>query len=141
MSKKNADLAAKSATDLKDEETRLRKELFDLEFKHSTRQLGDTMSIRRTRRQLARAEAGGHGGQVQRPAVPGRQADDGAGAGQRGVEELLQLRGGQRAAGVPVEAHLYEKGGHGFGVGNGPDHPAAGWTDIFDRWITRQLAG
>lgn len=54
MSKKNADLAAKSATELKDQETQLRKELFDLEFKHSTRQLGDTMAIRRTRRQLAR---------------------------------------------------------------------------------------
>jgi ribosomal protein L29 len=54
MSNKNADLAKKSASELNEEATRLRKELFDLEFKHSTRQLGDTMSIRRTRRQLAR---------------------------------------------------------------------------------------
>jgi large subunit ribosomal protein L29 len=53
-SKKNAELAKKSATELKAEEARLRKELFDLEFKHSTRQLGDTMSIRRTRREIAR---------------------------------------------------------------------------------------
>lgn len=57
------------------------------------------------------------------------------------VDMSLSTLATARAAGVPVEAHLYEKGGHGFGVGNGPDHPAAGWTDIFDRWITRQLAG
>jgi large subunit ribosomal protein L29 len=48
------DVRGKSAQELEAEETRLRKELFDLEFKHSTRQLGDTMSIRRTRRQIAR---------------------------------------------------------------------------------------
>ena len=53
-SKKNEELMKKSAAELGEEETRLRKELFDLEFKHSTRQLGDTMSIRRTRRQVAR---------------------------------------------------------------------------------------
>lgn len=53
-SKKKDGLAGKSASDLTAEETKLRKELFDLEFKHSTRQLNDTMSIRRTRRQLAR---------------------------------------------------------------------------------------
>ena len=52
--KKHEALRAKSATELKEEETRLRKELFDLEFKHSTRQLNDTMNIRRTRRQIAR---------------------------------------------------------------------------------------
>jgi len=51
---KNDDIKGKSAAELGEEETRLRKELFDLEFKHSTRQLGDTMSIRRTRRQIAR---------------------------------------------------------------------------------------
>ena len=50
----NDELKGKSAADLATEETRLRKELFDLEFKHSTRQLSDTMSIRRTRRQIAR---------------------------------------------------------------------------------------
>lgn len=54
MPKNNAALAAKSTSELQAEETRLRKELFDLEFKHSTRQLSDTMAIRRARRQLAR---------------------------------------------------------------------------------------
>ena len=54
MKKQTEHLTTKSAKELADEETKLRKELFDLEFKHSTRQLGDTMSIRRTRRSLAR---------------------------------------------------------------------------------------
>ena len=40
--------------ELKDEEVRLRKELFDLQFKHGTRQLMDTSSMSRTRKQLAR---------------------------------------------------------------------------------------
>ena len=52
--KKNEELAKKSAAELKDEETKMRKELFDLQFKHSTRQLNDTMAIRRAKRDLAR---------------------------------------------------------------------------------------
>jgi len=52
--KKHDALRAKSGPELVEEETRLKKELFDLEFKHSTRQLTDTMAIRRTRRQIAR---------------------------------------------------------------------------------------
>jgi large subunit ribosomal protein L29 len=48
------DLQKKSASELGEEEKKIRKELFDLQFKHSTRQLSDTMQIRRTRRQLAR---------------------------------------------------------------------------------------
>ena len=51
---KNDELKAKSPAELVTEEKRLRKELFDLEFKHSTRQLTDIMAIRRTRRQIAR---------------------------------------------------------------------------------------
>ena len=55
MANKKLDpLRSKSAQELRDEETRLRKELFDLEFKHSTRQLTDVMAIRRNRRQIAR---------------------------------------------------------------------------------------
>lgn len=52
--KKNEELAKKSAAELKDEESKMRKELFDLQFKHSTRQLNDTMAIRRAKRDLAR---------------------------------------------------------------------------------------
>ena len=51
---KAKELAGKSLTELVEEESRLRKELFDLKFKHGTRQLADAMSVRRTRRDLAR---------------------------------------------------------------------------------------
>ena len=50
------------------------------------------------------------------------------------VDMSLMLIAVARAAGVPVEAHLYEKGGHGFGVGNGENHPARGWADRFAAW-------
>lgn len=50
------------------------------------------------------------------------------------VDMSLMLIAVARAAGIPVEAHLYEKGGHGFGVGNGDNHPAFGWTDRFATW-------
>jgi large subunit ribosomal protein L29 len=54
MSKKNEELAKKSAAELKAEADKMRKEIFDLQFKHSTRQLNDTMAIRRAKRDLAR---------------------------------------------------------------------------------------
>ena len=53
-SKKNKDLTAMSSEQLNGEAVRLRKELFDLQFKHSTRQLADQMAVRNTRRHLAR---------------------------------------------------------------------------------------
>ena len=55
------------------------------------------------------------------------------------VDMSLMLIAVARAAGVPVEAHLYEKGGHGFGVGNGEDHPARGWADRFAAWSTTHV--
>lgn len=39
-----------------------------------------------------------------------------------------------RAAGRPVEFHLYENGGHGFGLGN-PGKTSNGWFDVFMRWL------
>jgi ribosomal protein L29 len=54
MGKIKQDLNNKSSAELGDDAAKLRKEIFDLQFKHSTKTLTDTMSIRRTRRQLAR---------------------------------------------------------------------------------------
>ena len=51
---KAKELHDNTVAELKTEETRLRKELFDLQFKHGTRQLMDTAAMSRTRRQLAR---------------------------------------------------------------------------------------
>ena len=38
------------------------------------------------------------------------------------------------AAGVPVEFHLYQNGGHGFGLGN-PDRTSNRWFDAFMYWL------
>ncbi len=45
-----------------------------------------------------------------------------------------------RAAGVPVEAHLIERGGHGFGTGLPPANPGSLWPALFDRWIAARTA-
>ena len=37
-------------------------------------------------------------------------------------------------AGRPVELHLYQNGGHGFGLGN-PGKTSLGWFDVFMRWL------
>ena len=37
-------------------------------------------------------------------------------------------------AGRPVEFHLYQNGGHGFGLGN-PGKTSLGWFDAFMRWM------
>lgn len=39
-----------------------------------------------------------------------------------------------RAAGRPVEFHLYEQGGHGFGM-YPKDTTSTGWFDAFTRWL------
>lgn len=37
-------------------------------------------------------------------------------------------------AGIPVEFHLYQNGGHGFGLGN-PDRTSNRWFDSFIHWL------
>lgn len=37
-------------------------------------------------------------------------------------------------SGIPVEFHLYQNGGHGFGLGN-PDRTSNGWFDTFIHWL------
>ena len=37
-------------------------------------------------------------------------------------------------AGIPVELHLYQNGGHGFGLGN-PDRTSNRWFDSFMYWL------
>ncbi|MDO7834140.1 alpha/beta hydrolase [Sphingobium sp. HBC34] len=41
-----------------------------------------------------------------------------------------------RASRRPVELHLFEKGGHGFGLG-APDAPAGHWLDLFTAFLRR----
>jgi len=37
-------------------------------------------------------------------------------------------------AGIPVEFHLYQNGGHGFGLGN-PNRTSNRWFDAFVHWL------
>jgi acetyl esterase/lipase len=48
------------------------------------------------------------------------------------VDNSLAMLASLRAAHVPAELHLFEKGGHGFGLGIG--QPAGAWPDLFFRW-------
>lgn len=55
------------------------------------------------------------------------------------VENSLGYLTALRAAKVPAEAHLFEAGGHGFGLGTGM--PAAAWPDLFLAWAARKGYG
>lgn len=54
------------------------------------------------------------------------------------VENSLQLLSTLKAAGVKSEAHLFEEGGHGFGVRLIAGKPAAVWPELALRWAARQ---
>jgi acetyl esterase/lipase len=46
-----------------------------------------------------------------------------------------------KTAGVPVEAHFFQEGGHGFGPAYlAKDLPGSLWPDLFDKWMARNLA-
>jgi acetyl esterase/lipase len=47
-------------------------------------------------------------------------------------DNTLLLYKALRTAKVPSELHMFEQGGHGFGIGAGT--PAGAWTDLFWRW-------
>ncbi|HEX8302966.1 alpha/beta hydrolase [Sphingomonas sp.] len=50
------------------------------------------------------------------------------------VENSLRLRAALRAAKVPVEMHLFETGGHGFGMRPSAGRTAQIWPDLFLSW-------
>jgi acetyl esterase/lipase len=39
-----------------------------------------------------------------------------------------------RKAKIPAEMHLFERGGHGFGLGP-PGTPVAAWPNLFLAWL------
>jgi len=51
-------------------------------------------------------------------------------------ENSLAMLAALRAAGVPAEAHLFETGGHGFGL-KLPDGTPSPWPDLFLAWARR----
>ena len=42
-----------------------------------------------------------------------------------------------RAAKVPVEAHLFAEGGHGYGLHLKEDMPGSRWPELFALWMKR----
>lgn len=54
------------------------------------------------------------------------------------VENTLLFRAALKAAKVPVETHLFTKGGHGFGLRRVSGMPAEIWPELFLNWATTQ---
>jgi len=55
------------------------------------------------------------------------------------VQQSLAMIEACRKFNVPVEAHIFEKGGHGFGALHLPaDSPGRLWTDVFARWTAKR---
>jgi acetyl esterase/lipase len=54
------------------------------------------------------------------------------------VENSLRLLAALRAVHVPVEAHLFEEGGHGFGIRFAVGKPAQAWPDLVLAWMKRK---
>ena len=54
------------------------------------------------------------------------------------VDNSLMLLAAMRAAKRPVEAHIVQEGGHGFGTGF-PGTPSGMWPALFDAWLRRQF--
>lgn len=54
------------------------------------------------------------------------------------VENSLNYLAALRAAKVPAEAHIFEEGGHGFGIYLARGKPAHAWPDLFLAWAARR---
>lgn len=52
------------------------------------------------------------------------------------VENTLRMRAALKAAGIAVETHLFERGGHGFGLRGTAGLPVAAWPELLLRWAT-----
>jgi acetyl esterase/lipase len=52
------------------------------------------------------------------------------------VSNTVNLLTAMRAADRPVEAHLFQEGGHAFASGY-PNSPTASWIAVFDAWLAR----
>ena len=55
------------------------------------------------------------------------------------VSNSLNLLTAMRAASRPVEAHLFQEGGHAFASGY-PNSPTSSWIAVFDAWLARLRA-
>ncbi|SKB41388.1 alpha/beta hydrolase [Sphingopyxis flava] len=51
------------------------------------------------------------------------------------VENSARLREATRGVGAPVEAHFFERGGHGFGLMKSAGLPVAIWPELLWNWL------
>lgn len=51
------------------------------------------------------------------------------------AENSVRLRAATRAVGAPVEAHFFERGGHGFGLMKTAGLPVAIWPELAWNWL------
>lgn len=54
------------------------------------------------------------------------------------IDHSLAFQAALRRAKVPVEAHYFQEGGHGFGIRGAAGRPAAAWPELFHAWWERQ---
>ena len=52
------------------------------------------------------------------------------------VENTLLFRQALKDKGVPVETHLFTRGGHGFGLCDTPPSPWVSWPQLFMSWMS-----
>lgn len=57
------------------------------------------------------------------------------------VENSIAMRAALKAKGVAVETHLFQHGGHGFGLRRAAGKPAEIWPDLFANWARTQGLG
>jgi dipeptidyl aminopeptidase/acylaminoacyl peptidase len=55
------------------------------------------------------------------------------------LENSLLMLGAMRGRRRPVEAHFFDRGGHGFGAGV-RGQPNGAWLDLFANWIDSHAA-
>lgn len=53
------------------------------------------------------------------------------------VSNSLALFEALQSAKVPVEMHIYQEGGHGFGFSLPPERPASAWPGAFEAWARK----
>jgi acetyl esterase/lipase len=53
------------------------------------------------------------------------------------LENSLDWIAASRAAGIPVEAHLFTSGGHGYGLHLPQDMPGSRWPELFHLWLRK----
>jgi acetyl esterase/lipase len=67
------------------------------------------------------------------PAFLVHAADDNTVPVQNSILYFMALK----RAGVPAELHIYEKGGHGFGLATGRTSTETNWPKAFEEWMKR----